>query len=79
MRLFFEFRESMNKDIIVSNTDTINMLENQLLSQRMVENLVNDLLDMAKMENFSFQLNEKYFNLSHLITQALNMVVHTSF
>lgn len=33
----------------------------------MILNLINDLLDMAKMENHSFILNSNYFNLFEII------------
>ena len=40
----------------------------------MLNNLINDLLDMAKFENGKFILNEKYFNLPVLVTKALNVI-----
>jgi len=30
----------------------------------MIENLINDLLDLAKIENNKFSLNEEYFDLT---------------
>ena len=39
----------------------------------MVENLINDLLDLAKMENNSFTFSSEFFNLSQLILDAFNM------
>ncbi len=36
----------------------------------MVENLINDLLDLAKLENNSFQLTYEYFNLCSIIDEA---------
>lgn len=41
----------------------------------MVENLINDLLDLAKLENQSFTIDQKYFSLTDTITQALQMLV----
>ena len=32
-------------------------LQKQIISQKMLENLINDLLDLAKLENNSFTLN----------------------
>jgi signal transduction histidine kinase len=36
----------------------------------MMENLINDLLDLAKLENHSFLLSEEYFNLGSTIYEA---------
>ena len=33
-------------------------------------NLVNDMLDMAKMENYSFKISTEYFNIIEIINQA---------
>lgn len=43
------------------------ILNKQMFSQRMVENLINDLLDLAKLENSSFVLDKSYFNLTEII------------
>ena len=43
------------------------ILRKQVFSQRMVENLINDLLDLAKLENSSFVLDKSYFNLTDII------------
>ena len=40
----------------------------------MVENLINDLLDLAKLENSSFVLDNSYFNLTEIIFQAMQML-----
>jgi signal transduction histidine kinase len=40
------------------------ILHNQIFSQTMMENLINDLLDLAKLENTSFKFDHKYFNLT---------------
>jgi hypothetical protein len=36
----------------------------------MLENLVNDLLDLAKMENNSFKFDDDYFSLPETIYEA---------
>jgi len=36
----------------------------------MMENLINDLMDHAKMENNSFKFDYDYYNLSGLIYEA---------
>mmetsp|Transcript_35990 Transcript_35990/g.26734 ORF Transcript_35990/g.26734 Transcript_35990/m.26734 type:complete len:109 (+) Transcript_35990:329-655(+) len=40
----------------------------------MILNLVNDLLDMAKMENLTFNLNYSYFNLLDAISEVLTNI-----
>ena len=43
----------------------------------MLLNLINDLLDLAKMENSSFNLNASYFNLlDEVITAAVATLDH---
>ena len=36
----------------------------------MLLNLINDLLDLAKLENQKFHINEEYFDLNKLVEQA---------
>lgn len=38
----------------------------------MLITLINDLLDLAKLETMNFKFNEEYFNLNDLIEQAYN-------
>ena len=45
-------------------------LQKQIISQKMLENLINDLLDLAKLENNSFTLNSEYFDLTDVIEQS---------
>lgn len=37
-------------------------------------NLINDLLDLAKMQNSCFKMNEDYFNLFEVIGHALDNI-----
>ena len=39
----------------------------QCNSSNMLENLINDLLDLAKIENNKFSLNQDYFDLAETI------------
>lgn len=36
----------------------------------MLENLINDLLDLAKMDNNSFQFSNDFFSLSNTVYEA---------
>ena len=44
----------------------------------MMENLINDLLDLAKMENNSFKLSHDYFNLGDSIFEAFQMLLYSA-
>ena len=44
----------------------------------MVENLINDLLDLAKLENHSFSLNVGFFNLADTIHRAFEMLLFSA-
>jgi len=50
------------------------LLRNSLFSSRMIINLVNDLLDMAKIENLTFNLNFSYFNLLDTIQDVIGNI-----
>ena len=39
------------------------MLENAVFSSKMLTTLINDLLDLAKLESNSFTFHEEYFDL----------------
>ena len=50
------------------------LLNNSLFSTKMLTNLINDLLDMAKFEQGKFTLNESYFSLPVLVHKALDVI-----
>jgi len=41
-----------------------------------MENLINDLLDLAKLENNSFVLNQEPFDLSQTVFEAFDILLH---
>ena len=43
-----------------------------------MENLINDLLDLAKLENNTFTLSSSYFNLPSTIQQAFQMLLFSA-
>jgi signal transduction histidine kinase len=45
-------------------------LKNSIFSATMLLNLINDLLDLAKMENSAFNLNWTYFDLFEIIEKS---------
>ena len=50
--------------------DSQEMVESSKHSSMMMINLINDLLDLAKQENLSFQFHKSYFNLIEAVNNA---------
>jgi len=44
----------------------------------LVENLVNDLLDLAKIESNTFQFVHEYFDLAMTVKEAFDILSHTA-
>ena len=40
----------------------------------MLENLINDLIDMAKIDNNKFSLNQEYYDLTETMHQTLEIM-----
>ena len=51
-----------------------NLLKNSMFSASMIKNLINDLLDLAKLETQNFNFNNEYFNLKDAIKNAIYQV-----
>ena len=51
-------------------------MQTQVYSQKMMENLINDLLDLAKLENNQFNISNDFFDLSSTIYEVFQMVSH---
>ena len=49
-------------------------LQNSVFSAKMIHNLINDLLDLAKLEKGQFSFNNEYFNLRKTIADGINQV-----
>lgn len=50
------------------------ILDLQIFSQKMVENLISDLLDLAKLDNSQFKINFSYFNFLDTVYGALEVM-----
>ena len=61
------FREFFSEEFM---EDLEGILQRSLFSSKMLLNLVNDLLDLAKIEQNTFQFNEEYFDLIETIDNA---------
>ena len=44
----------------------------------MMDGLINDMLDQAKIDNCAFKLNRDYFSLPMVVFKALNIVKGTA-
>ena len=44
----------------------------------MLINLINDLLDMAKMDSLKFKFNNQYFDMNELIQRAFDTIKFTA-
>ena len=45
-----------------------------MYSHAILENLINDILDLAKLENCQLKLNESIFDLNKTVVRVLDMV-----
>lgn len=52
-----------------------NLVQNSIFSSVMLTNLINDLLDLGKLQNNAFQLNFEKFNLIEVIQEAFQIVM----
>ena len=83
-----KFTKAATKSIQLEQLMTANILETrkklknvqqlskkQLISQWMIENLINDLMDQAKMDKNQFKLDIEYFNLLDTIHQVFEIMM----
>ena len=52
----------------------LNVFQKQQTSTQMLENLINDLIDLAKIENNKFSLNKEYCDLTETIHSTLELL-----
>lgn len=50
------------------------LLLNCMFSARMIKRLINDLLDLAKLQNGKFNFNNEYFNLKETIMESIKQM-----
>lgn len=66
--MFKSIRENANIGHIV--------IQKQIFAQEMIGILINDLLDLAKMENNQFNLTKEYFDLNKIIYESFQILLH---
>ena len=54
------------------------ILENINFQSKMQQNLINDLLDLSKIDTLNFKFNNDYFSMLELITNAFNTLKHAA-
>lgn len=54
------------------------ILENINFQSKMQQNLINDLLDLSKIDSFNFKFNNDYFNMIDLIKNAFKTIKHSA-
>ena len=56
--------------ILKMNENIDQYMKNAIFSSLMMTNLINDLLDSAKLDSQTFELDLEYFNMFEVISQA---------
>lgn len=70
------YYDQLFENILKRALEVESLLHMQVFSQRMVENLINDLLDLAKLENNSFNISNEYFDLAATIYEAFQILAY---
>lgn len=56
------------------NQNLDSYIKNSIFSSLMITNLINELLDQAKLEKSTFELDNEYFNLFEVIIHAFQIL-----
>lgn len=73
-----KYFEETNRIVHEKTVRAQKVLQAQIFSQSLMENLINDLLDLAKMENNSFTFSKEYFNLGNSIYEAFQILISSA-
>jgi signal transduction histidine kinase len=79
--MFSEIVKMKQKETqIVSQSfkEAFTLLENVGFGQSMTENLINDLMDLGKLQNGVFKFEEEFFSLPKVILQAFEILKSTA-
>ena len=69
---------SQIKDFENIHKITNTYIQNAIYSAFMLTNLVNDLLDSAKLQEHVFQLDNEWFNLHEVVEEAFQIVLFSA-
>ena len=62
------------EEILSINENVDQYMKNAKFSSLMMTYLINDLLESAKLEQKTFELNQEYFNMFEVVTQAFQIL-----
>jgi len=68
----------VQEQLIKNLKEAIDFLENSLYCSTMLLNLINDLMDLAKLEKMKFELNNEFFDLTKTIKNAISTLGYFS-
>jgi signal transduction histidine kinase len=69
---YFQIQKTSVKNI---TNQSLKMLTMQKYSQRMQENLINDLMDLAKLENNKFKIEKDFFSLPQMVKNSFQILM----
>jgi K+-sensing histidine kinase KdpD len=84
LNLLVDFKRLMsvlvrdNSKIKQFRAEALPVLENVIFSQSMTENLINDLMDLGKLQQGVFKFDQVYFSLPKVVQNAFQMVRATA-
>ena len=73
-QLHNQYLQDLLKMFETKSSEALTVLNQQEYAQEMMEGLINDMLDQAKIDNNAFKINKEYFNLPMVVYKALNII-----
>ena len=62
------------KQVLTQGSSMKTLIKNAVFSSKMMANLINDILDLAKIDSCSFKFTNQYFNLVETVQQCFTIV-----
>lgn len=73
-----KFNHSLNSQVSYLTCESQKVTKLQVYSMKMVDHLINDLMDLAKMDNEQFKIFKNYFNLVGTLHGSLEILKDNS-